>query len=423
MLEGYTLGRDFHYSGRNIAHIQMKLYEEASSRKEKPLKHLKKLLTREEVLRAAWDNLNRDTIATGVDYVSIRQIEGAGVDEFLETVREELKTNRYRPENVRRVDIPKENGNQRHLGIITVKDRLVQNAVKIIIEPIYEADFENCSFGFRPFRSTKLASLEVYKWLETGLNQVVKGDIKDCFDSIPHNKLMDCLETRIGDKYLLSVIESWLKAGVVEGDSVSYPEKGVLQGGVISPLLSNIYLDQMDKIWRRDVFDGHTGRKEERLVRYGDDFVVLGKNWVDLAHIESVLADLELEINREKTYISNVKKGFEFLGYTFRQVSSEDGLDGKIRLTPSGNSIKRVIETIEKATEFDLSSPRPIECVIEEIQKVVRPWIYYYHHTEYMEGLEEIQRYFKAQTGEYARKYREPEPSPLQENVQVLKAF
>ena len=234
---------------------------------------------------------------------------------------------------------------------------------------------------------------------------------------------MGCLESRIGYEYVLSIIESWLKACIVEADSVSYPEKGVLQGGIISQLLVNIYLDQLDKLWRRDVFGGRSGRPEERLVRYGDDFVVLGKNWVDFAHIESVLADLGLEINREKTYISNVKKGFEFLGYSFRQISSEDGLEGKIRLTPSGSSIRRVIEAIEKATEFDSSSPRPIECVLEDIQKVVRPWIYYYHHTEYVEGLEEIQRYFSAQIREYAIKYREPEPSTLQESIQVFKSF
>ena len=279
------MDRDYRHHGRDIAHIQMKLYREASSRKEKPLKHLKKLLVKEEVLSAAWENLNRDTNSTGVDCVSIRQVEGSGVDEFLETVREELKTNRYRAENIRRVDIPKENGSMRHLGIMTVKDKLVQSAMKLVLEPIFEADFENCSFGFRPFRSTKLASLEVYKWLETGLNQVVKGDIKDCFDSIPHKKLMDCLKAKIEDKYLLSIIESWLKAGVVEGDSVSYPEKGVPQGGIISPLLVNIYLDQIDKLWRRDVFEGRVGRPNERLVRYADDFVVLGKNWVDFSRI------------------------------------------------------------------------------------------------------------------------------------------
>lgn len=417
------MDRDYRHCSRDIAHIQMKLYGEASSRKEKPLKHLKKLLSKEEILRAAWENLNRDTNSIGVDCVSIRQVERSGVDEFLETVREELKTNRYRADNIRRVDIPKEDGSQRHLGIMTVKDRLVQNAMKLVLEPIFEADFENCSFGFRPYMSTKLASLEVYKWLETGLNQVVKGDIKNCFDSIPHQKLMDCLKARIEDKFVLSIIESWLKAGIVEADSVYYPEKGVLQGGIISPLLVNIYLDQLDKLWRRDVFHGRASRPEERLVRYGDDFVVLGKKWVDFAYIEAVLADLGLEINREKTYISNVKKGFEFLGYSFRQISSEDGLEGKIRLTPSGSSIRRVIETIEKATEFDSSSPRSIECVLEDIQKVVRPWIYYYHHTEYVEGLEEIQRYFNAQVSEYVRKYRESELSPLQESVQVFKAF
>ena len=216
---------DYRHHSRAAAHIQMKLYGEASSRKEKRFKHLKKLLMKEEVLRAAWENLNRNTNSAGVDSLSIRKIEESGVDEFLQTVREELKTNRYRTDNIRRVDIPKDNGSQRHLGIMTVKDRLVQGAMKLVLEPIFEADFEDCSFGFRPCRSTKLASLEVYKWLETGLNQVVKGDVKDCFDSIPHDKLMNCMKVRIDDKYVLSIIESWLKTGVMEAGSVSYPKK------------------------------------------------------------------------------------------------------------------------------------------------------------------------------------------------------
>ena len=151
--------------------------------------------------------------------------------------------------------------------------------------------------------------------------------------------------------------------------------------------------------------------------------VVLGKNWVDFAHIRAVLADLGLEVNREKTAVNNIKKGFEFLGYSFREISSEEGLEGKIRLTPTGSSIRRVIEAIEKATEFDPSFPRPLECVLEDIQKVVNPWIHYYHHTEYVEGLEEIQRYFNAQLREYARKYRETELSRMQEGRQISKAF
>lgn len=408
------MGEDCRHRSRAVADLQLKLYRKASSRKEKRFKHLKKLLVKKEVLHAAWENLNRDSSAAGVDFLSIRQVEEAGVEGFLRTVREELKTERYRAENVRRVDIPKDSGGKRHLGIMTVKDRLVQGAVKLVIEPIFEADFEDSSFGFRPCRSTRLASLEVYRWLETGMNRVVKGDVKDCFDNIPHDKLMDCLKTRIGDIYLLSLIESWLKVGVVKGGSVSYPEKGVLQGGVISPLLVNIYLDQFDKCWKREVFAGDAGEPGERLVRYADDFVVLGKNWVEFARIRKVLADLDLEVNKEKTLISNLEKGFEFLGYYFLAVSSEEGLEGKIRITPTDGSVRRVIEAIEKATEFNPQAPEPLGPVLEEVQKVVCPWYYYYRHTEYTEGLEEIQRYFNAQLREYIRKSRELEASTVQ---------
>ena len=204
---------------------------------------------KDEVLYSAWENLNRNTKCTGVDSLTVQQVEASGVEEFIRTVKEELKKNKYRADEVRRIEIPKKNGGERQLGILTVEDRLVQSAVKLILEPIFEADFENCSYGYRAYRSAKLASLEVYKWLETGSTHYLRGDIEDCFDSIPHDKFMKVLKTRIDDKLILSLMGDWLKKGSEKDSSGKHSRKGLLQGGIISPLLVNFYLDQFDNHW------------------------------------------------------------------------------------------------------------------------------------------------------------------------------
>lgn len=229
--------------------MQLKLYTASRNDRKKKFGGLKKLLLNDEVLFAAWNDVRQNTRAAGVDSMTVAMVEEAGVLNFLKTIKKELKNTIYRADLVRQIKIPKSDGKERHLGIMTVKDRVVQAAVKLVLEPIFEADFDETSFGFRASRSTRLASLEVYKWLESGNDNVFKTDIEKCFDSIPHKRLMECLKCRIKDKFILSIIESWLTAGIMESGSVDYPEKGVLQGGIISPLLVNIYLDQFDNRW------------------------------------------------------------------------------------------------------------------------------------------------------------------------------
>ena len=322
------------------------MYNKAKKNPGKRFKKLKKLLLKDEVLYTAWENLNRNTKSTGLDSITIKQVEASGVDNFIRSVKKELKQDRYTAGKVKRVEIPKRNGETRQLGILTVKDRLVQGAVKLILEPIFEADFEDCSYGYRAYRSAKLASLEVYKWLETGSIHYLKGDIEDCFDSIPHDKLIKALKTRIEDKFILSLIESWLKKGSTTGCFGKSSRKGLFQGGIISPLLLNLYLDQFDNQWADIGLKNVEGNSVEYLVRFADDFVILSKEWINLDRVRAVMAILGLELNKEKTYVGTAGNGFEFVGFYFQETVDENGLGSSIKIIPTEGSIEKVIENI-----------------------------------------------------------------------------
>lgn len=381
-----------------MAEIQLKLYNKAKRNPEKRFKKLKKLLLKEEVLYTAWKNLNRNTKGTGFDSLTIQQVEASGIENFIRSVKKELKSEKYAAGEVKRVEIPKKNGETRQLGILTLKDRLVQGAVKLILEPIFEADFENCSYGYRAYRSAKLASLEVYKWLETGNIHYLKGDIEDCFDSIPHDKLIKVLKTRIEDELILSMIGDWLKKGSVESSSGKYSGKGLLQGGIISPLLLNFYLDQFDNQWAEIGLKNIEGDSVEHLVRFADDFVILSKEWINPDRVEAVLDVLGLEFNKEKTYIGTVTNGFEFVGFYFQETADENGLGSSIKIIPTEGSIEKVIESIEKAAYpekekcEDENENQALDKIIKNICEVIDPWVNYYKHTNNKDGLERIEQ-------------------------------
>src|SRR5579863_4285455 len=233
-----------------VRELQRKLWSAAKRSRNRRFALLYDKVYRMDFLWEAWSRVRANGGAPGLDGKTIQAVEEHGVEEFLEGIQKDLKAGEYWPPPVRRQYIPKPDGKQRSLGIPTVRDRVVQAAVKLVIEPIFEADFEECSYGFRPKRSATDALDAIRRAGNAGHDWVVDADIEKYFDSIDHGLLMEAIQKRVTDPKVLKLIRRWLKAGVMEGGKVSEPERGTPQGGVISPLLSNIYLGELDRTWR-----------------------------------------------------------------------------------------------------------------------------------------------------------------------------
>ena len=389
-----------------LSSLRQKLYLKAKQEPKFRFYALYDRIYRRDVLTSAYRIARANHGKGGVDGVTFEQIEAreGGARGFVEEIHESLKRKQYRPCAVRRVYISKPDGRQRPLGIPTIRDRVIQTAVLLIIEPIFEADFMDCSYGFRPKRSAHDALGEVRKYLKQGLTAVLDADLKGYFDSIPHDKLMKCLQMRIVDRSVLKLIRMWLEAPVEEDDGhggkkVYRSGKGTPQGGVISPLLANVYLHWFEKVFYASSGPGTWAKAQ--IVRYADDFMVLARyqgsrlNGFIETKIESWLG---LELNRDKTKVVDLRQpgaSMDFLGFTFKYDRDLKGRGHRyLNVTPSRKALQthreRLRETINRQQSFV-----PVTRLIEVVNRQQRGWANYFSFGYPRKAMRAMNRYVR----------------------------
>ena len=394
------------------------------------------LVCHPETLKWAWTLVRRNNGAAGVDGKNCKRIEQSegGVERFLQELEEELKSKTYRASPVKRVYIEKPNGKQRPLGIPTIKDRVAQTALKLIIEPIFEADFNDCSYGYRPGRSAKDAVQAIREHLKEGKNEVYDADLSGYFDSIAHDKLMACVKQRIVDGSVLRLIRQWLKAPVLEPSKKGKPpkmkrnDKGTPQGGVISPLLANLYLHWFEKVLLRKI---ERDQLYAGIVRYADDFVVLVDQLTDELK-EFIVDKLEnwmgLELNKEKTSSKRMKDigtRLDFLGYSFRYDQDLQGRSWRyLNIFPSPKSLKRERAKLREMTNKKQCF-KPVPALTKELNRHLKGWSNYYSYGYPRKAFRDVNRYARERLEKHLKRrsqraYKVPKGTSYYKHLEEL---
>ena len=372
--------------------FQRKLYRAAKQSRDRRFHALYDKVHRTDILWRAWTEVARNRGAAGVDEISIKAIEEQGVTVFLSELREELATERYRPLPVRRVTIPKRTGGERHLGVPAVRDRVVQAATKLVVEPIFEADFAECSYGFRPKRSARQAREHIRRELQWGRRWVVDADIKGFFDAIDRTRLLALVRDRITDRRVLKLLAGWLHTGVLTKEGLLHPEAGTPQGGVISPLLANVYLNCLDQTWQEH------GRQHGEIIRYADDLVVMCRSRrqaeAALHLLQTLLGELGLTLSPSKTRIVECRpgaEGFDFLGYHFRMRPSRRGRYFAA-CWPSRAAMAAARERIRQLTPLARTGC-PTITMVQAVNRFLRGWGAYFRYGNSTQQFKQLDAY------------------------------
>ncbi len=378
-----------------VRELQRALYRAAKADPGRRFHALYDKVYRRDVLERAWGQVRANRGAAGIDRITLVEVERYGVARLLDELAAELRAGSYRPLPARRVFIPKPgSGEQRPLSIPAVRDRIVQAALKTVIEPIFEADMLECSFGFRPRRSTHDALQVLVDEAWQGRRWVVESDIADCFEAIPHDRLMAAVEERIVDRHLLKLLRALLRAGVMEQGAVRHSVIGTPQGGVVSPLLCNVYLHRLDRQWQT--------RGRGMLVRYADDLVVLCRSRREaedaLRALTVILAELGLELRQAKTRIVQLREGGEgldFLGFHHRYLRGRTRQSRHVTFLarwPSRQAMQRARDRIRELTERKRLS-RPVEEIVQELNRFLRGWGGYFRYGNSARHFDQISTY------------------------------